>query len=315
MPSPSPAFEQSQAASEQLRTLSFPSISGTPRLTPSSTPSPFGPERVSTPSVLSSDKIDPDRPLMSVERDVSTSSRQSTPNRLFFTPPTSTYAESTRKAVDPDSALRSIDAFRDLRLSSPQTSGIFSPKRDASTPSINVIPSAAPIESNGPQATKTDSLVDGVKELHIRSLQADSPDALSLRESRSLSPSNGRRSEPRINEEPHQVESEAPPHASFHLPEVQEALAAARTIVSRMADVLSSSHLHEEKGTSIEGLYRQAAKLNEFQLPSSRVVGLVGDSAVGKSTLINSLLDKIDLARSASTFRAVSSTSWLTLNN
>jgi putative ribosome biogenesis GTPase RsgA len=67
-----------------------------------------------------------------------------------------------------------------------------------------------------------------------------------------------------------------------------------------MANVLSSSNPHRESGSSIERLHQQAIRLTEFELPSSRIVGLVGDSGVGKSSLINSLLDKMELARAVS---------------
>ncbi|KAF2194396.1 hypothetical protein K469DRAFT_495226, partial [Zopfia rhizophila CBS 207.26] len=98
----------------------------------------------------------------------------------------------------------------------------------------------------------------------------------------------------------HQIENEDPPKALFHMPEVQEALANARTLTSRMANVLSSSNLHRENGSSIERLHQQATRLSGFQLPSSRIVGLVGDSGGGKSSLINSLLDKMEFARASS---------------
>jgi ABC-type multidrug transport system ATPase subunit len=81
---------------------------------------------------------------------------------------------------------------------------------------------------------------------------------------------------------------------------VQEALSNARIQTKRIANVLSSSSLHQEIGSSIQNLYQQATKLNNFQLPSSRIVGLVGDSGAGKSSLINSLLDKNNLARAVS---------------
>lgn len=67
-----------------------------------------------------------------------------------------------------------------------------------------------------------------------------------------------------------------------------------------LANTLSSSNLHHEGGSSVRNLYQQAAQLHQFQLPSSRIVGLVGDSGVGKSSLINSLLDKVELARAVS---------------
>ncbi|RYP01347.1 hypothetical protein DL765_010864 [Monosporascus sp. GIB2] len=175
-----------------------------------------------------------------------------------------------------------------------------SSQRGTPTPSIHVTPSAPPNESSQPRASRTDSLIGGVTALRIESLHADSPGASGLRESRSPSPSRRRRSGSMINRDTHQIENEDPPEALFHMPEVQEALANARTLTARMADVLSSSNLHLENGSTIESLHQQATRLNGFQLPSSRIVGLVGDSGVGKSSLINSLLDKMELARASS---------------
>lgn len=96
------------------------------------------------------------------------------------------------------------------------------------------------------------------------------------------------------------------------MPEVQEALANARALTLRMTNVLSSSNLHREHGSSIQSLYQQATRLNNFTLPSSRIVGLVGDSGVGKSSLINSLLDKLEVARAVSDRYTAISYSFLT---
>lgn len=82
--------------------------------------------------------------------------------------------------------------------------------------------------------------------------------------------------------------------------EVQEALANARVLTGRMKTTLASSTLVRESGSSVQALHSQAVRLDEFQLPSSRIIGLVGDSGVGKSSLINSLLDKNELARAVS---------------
>ncbi|RYO81753.1 hypothetical protein DL764_009715 [Monosporascus ibericus] len=261
----------------------------------------FGEERASTPSFTFYGDHDPDRPLPSVERDVSsTSNRQSTPSTTLYTPSTSTHGDSTRQAPDQDALLQQIGDLRNLRLTSPRTPGSSSSQRGTPTPSIHVTPSAPPNDSSQPRASRTDSLVGGVTALHIESLHADSPGASGLRESRSPSPSRRRRSGSGINRDSHQIENEDPPQTLFHMPEVQEALANARTLTSRMTNVLSSSNLHLENGSTIGSLHQQATRLNGFQLPSSRIVGLVGDSGVGKSSLINSLLDKMELARASS---------------
>jgi hypothetical protein len=302
-------ISEGQSKSNRVSPAPSSTTSGTPGFTPSSTPFTFGKESASKPSFTFGDP-DPDKPLPSVERELSsTSSRQSTPSTTLYTPSTSTHADPTRQAPDQDALLQEIGDLRDLRLTSPRATGSFSSQRGTPTPSIHVTPSAPPNESSQSQDIRTDSLVGGVTALHIESLQADSPGAPGLRESRSPSPSRRRRSGSGINRDSHQTENEDPPQALFHMPEVQEALANARTLMSRMANVLSSSNLHRENGSSIRSLHQQATKLNDFQLPSSRIVGLVGDSGVGKSSLINSLLDKMELARAVSDRHAFISTS------
>ncbi|KAF2811457.1 uncharacterized protein BDZ99DRAFT_413910 [Mytilinidion resinicola] len=54
-----------------------------------------------------------------------------------------------------------------------------------------------------------------------------------------------------------------------------------------------------QAGTDLYALRQQAQALSEFEPSRTRTVGLVGDSGVGKSSLINSLLDRPDLARSS----------------
>jgi putative ribosome biogenesis GTPase RsgA len=67
--------------------------------------------------------------------------------------------------------------------------------------------------------------------------------------------------------------------------------------MEQMAQALASSNLHREQGSAIHSLHQQVVALSEFQPPASRIVGLVGDSGVGKSSLINSLLDLEGFAR------------------
>ena len=184
-------------------------------------------------------------------------------------------------------------------------SGSLTSRQDTPTPSIHVTPSPSRTDSSQPRACRTDSIVNGITALNIECLQSGSPGASGQRESRSPTPSRRRRSGNGTNRDIHQIENEKPPETLFHMPEVQGSLANARLLTARMINVLSSSNLHRENGSSIQSLHRQATRLNSFQLPSSRIVGLVGDSGVGKSSLINSLLDKEELARAVSELHAV----------
>jgi energy-coupling factor transporter ATP-binding protein EcfA2 len=271
-------------------------------LKPSSRRGASGQSRVLTPPSSDSNtdqgNRDPDTPLPSVERDAPTSTdRQSTPRSASPTP--SLGSVSTKQAVDEDAIVQEMSNMRNLRLTSPETPPSL-PHRASHTPSIHVTPSGAPKGASQSILRREDSLAANVAALSIESQKADSLAPTGLQESRSPSPSRRRRSGSGIRRELHMVESEDPPEAFAKMAEVQEALVNARTLPRRMAAVLSSSNLHRENGSSVRKLYQQATRLNDFQLPSSRIVGLVGDSGVGKSSLINSLLDKAGLARAVS---------------
>ncbi|KAI1339281.1 hypothetical protein F5Y15DRAFT_423997 [Xylariaceae sp. FL0016] len=107
-----------------------------------------------------------------------------------------------------------------------------------------------------------------------------------------------RRSSPRVRAEPHSVEDERPPNDRFNDPTFQRTFVDAKQLMANLGRTLGSSAIHEEPDSTMQRLYRQAGQLGCFQCPSSRVVGLLGDSGVGKSSLLNSLLDRRGLARS-----------------
>ncbi|KAF4626102.1 hypothetical protein G7Y89_g12058 [Cudoniella acicularis] len=108
-----------------------------------------------------------------------------------------------------------------------------------------------------------------------------------------------RRSSSRINMPPHDVVDEELPHDRFHEPTFQQAFLDAKRSVSKLTDVLSSSSIHNEPDSTMRRLHEEADKLAGFQCPSTRTVGFVGDSGVGKSSLLNSLLDFRGLARTS----------------
>ncbi|KAF2108978.1 hypothetical protein BDV96DRAFT_652220 [Lophiotrema nucula] len=180
----------------------------------------------------------------------------------------------------------------------------------SSTPSIQVTPT--PTSSRN---ERTNSLADGLNALDMRTasssgqtptpnqlLEAQQLDARKSDRASSQSPSPSprrRRSSARPERSEHNIENEEPPQSLFHAREIQNALANARQLTGMMVNALSRSNLHQEQCSNIHNLYQQAIRLRDFQLPSSRIVGLVGDSGVGKSSLINSLLDKKDFARAS----------------
>lgn len=69
--------------------------------------------------------------------------------------------------------------------------------------------------------------------------------------------------------------------------------------MSNIQSVLGSSNVHEGSESTMRKLHEEAGKLAAFEYPATRTVGFVGDSGVGKSSLLNSLLDTKGLARTS----------------
>jgi hypothetical protein len=262
--------------------------------------------------------LDPDTPLPSVERDPVSieTSRDSTPNSVVYTPSVSMRAStgSIESRVNEDLLNLRLNSSTPL-ASTEELSRPSCPRAASSatsTPSIHITPTPSAFGSVQSRSNRTDSLVDGVSALRMdnahpsshppdtdRLLGTPSPAAPSTAQSanRSPSPSRRRRSGSGAGPIIHQIEDEDPPQALARERAAQEGLTNARRITARLAGALSSSALHHERESNIHRLHQEAINLSEFQVPSSRTVGLVGDSGAGKSSLINSLLDKKDLAR------------------
>lgn len=81
---------------------------------------------------------------------------------------------------------------------------------------------------------------------------------------------------------PHNVLDEELPHDAFHSPEFQQAFRDAKQLMSTVESVLGSSSLHNSPESTIRRLRDEAGELARFEYPSTRTVGFVGDSGVGK---------------------------------
>ncbi|KAM0277239.1 hypothetical protein ACHAQH_005960 [Verticillium albo-atrum] len=113
--------------------------------------------------------------------------------------------------------------------------------------------------------------------------------------------SRHRRSSSRVNHIPYIVEDEEPPtDERFYDKSFQESFKQAKKLMVDIRDVLGTSTLHEEPDSNVQALHAKASQLAKFRCPSTRTVGFVGDSGVGKSSLLNSLLDRAGLARTGS---------------
>ncbi|KAL2694823.1 hypothetical protein Neosp_001410 [[Neocosmospora] mangrovei] len=113
-----------------------------------------------------------------------------------------------------------------------------------------------------------------------------------------------RRSSSGVDRLPHSVLDEELPQDAFHSPEFQQAFRDAKQLMSTVEGVLGSSSLHNSPESTIRRLHTEAGELARFEYPSTRTVGFVGDSGVGKSSLLNSLLDVKGLARTSNSGEA-----------
>ncbi|KAF1845874.1 uncharacterized protein K460DRAFT_366720 [Cucurbitaria berberidis CBS 394.84] len=218
-----------------------------------------------------------------------------------------------------DSSVRASPRFTTPHNSSPSVQDYQGTERSASTPSISVTPTP-PILSPS-NRSRVDSLANGVAALrmspsengpshpqrpglrtHLDVTSSDAAEHISPAPSPSPSPSPSRtrRSSSVANRIPYRVEDEEPPPTHFQQQAVQQACNNAKDDMTRMALALASADLHHDQGSTIHKLHQKAVTMSTFQPPDSRIIGFVGDAGVGKSSLINSLLDREDFARTSS---------------
>lgn len=200
-----------------------------------------------------------DRAIPSIERN---SDGSSDVNSTTITPPSSTVRPSQnasraaiakgKAASRPGPGTGSIDfGLGNMRISSPDSRlGMF----DVATAVERVA------SSLGNQAALLEPSYPGTEE---------------------SSSSRRRRSSSRANLVPHDVRDEEMPQDRFHEPAFQQAFRDAKGLMSELTDVLGSSPLHIDPDSTMQRLHREARNLAQFQCPSSRTVGFVGDSGVG----------------------------------
>ncbi|KAH8648902.1 hypothetical protein BGZ60DRAFT_422535 [Tricladium varicosporioides] len=126
------------------------------------------------------------------------------------------------------------------------------------------------------------------------------PQSPSMGDSPSQSRASRRRSSSRINKPPHNVADEELPKERFHDSAFQQAFLHAKQVMLEFTNVLSNGSMLNDPDSTMKRLHEEARNLARFHCPSTRTIGFVGDSGVGKSSLLNSLLDYPGLARTSS---------------
>ncbi|KAL5050864.1 hypothetical protein BDW71DRAFT_107560 [Aspergillus fruticulosus] len=94
------------------------------------------------------------------------------------------------------------------------------------------------------------------------------------------------------------VREEELPRAPIYDIRLQNALRNVRGHISDLAQFMGERELAQDPTSGIHDLYEQLLRASRFAYPMTRTVGFIGDSGMGKSSVINSILDENGLARS-----------------
>ncbi|KAI3337499.1 hypothetical protein HD806DRAFT_476847 [Xylariaceae sp. AK1471] len=282
--------KQSQTPStgtEDRDTRSEPS-SNNENFTPTSSASKPDHNQHATPSSAPNFHVSPDTPLPSIENapNDEESYYLSTPSTSHARLPTVSLPPS-EKMLTPTSDGRSVTYDRDSDIDSDinSLSARVEEMRFSTPRTVTDLSDVADVPPEG---------VTGGNDRRSSLLTPRSPGSVSP--SPRLSSAYRRRSSSRNKIQPHEVKDESPPNDRFNDPGFQKAFGDTKKYMRQLVDVLGSSTVHDEPDSVMQRLHRQAESLAQFQSPTKRIVGFVGESEVGKSSLINSLLD-YNLAR------------------
>ncbi|GIK05752.1 hypothetical protein Aspvir_009865 [Aspergillus viridinutans] len=158
------------------------------------------------------------------------------------------------------------------------------------TPSPGVAPSAEPTQ----RAPRTPTSPLGVVNAHLQNLNlADSGDPeVSLLDNNS--------DEDNVNDDClYNIRQEELPQVPIYDIRLQNALRNVTGQLAELAQVMSRCEVAQDPTTAFHELYKQTLEASGFAYPATRTVGFIGDSGMGKSSLINSILDQEGLARSS----------------
>ncbi|KAJ5494558.1 hypothetical protein N7463_010645 [Penicillium fimorum] len=99
---------------------------------------------------------------------------------------------------------------------------------------------------------------------------------------------------------PSDIREEPLPAAPVYSRRFQNGLTEVKEELASLADMMGLSELNQDQSTDLHSLFERTKGMSMFKYPVTRTVGFIGDSGVGKSSLINSLLDQKSLSRSSS---------------
>ncbi|KAJ5711184.1 hypothetical protein N7488_005340 [Penicillium malachiteum] len=96
------------------------------------------------------------------------------------------------------------------------------------------------------------------------------------------------------------IRDESLPNVPIYDARLQDQVKEVKSKLTSLVTSIGSSALVHDQSSSLHAHYQKVKKASKFEYPEIRTVGFIGDSGVGKSSLINSLLDQRGLSRSSS---------------
>ncbi|GMF67909.1 unnamed protein product [Aspergillus oryzae] len=245
------------------------------------------------------------------ERTPSVSDSEDSSHRAY-TPSQSTATPPRRKNL----SLGVTESFRTLNLEGTLTSHRtpswrhdarrqstgLSPGRSTSTYGglFNATPEPTPEPSRVQPTLNRDSSVDGLvsdlENSHLHGGGPPSDDSDQLSESDDEDDDNATDSD---DSSLYNVRCERLPSAPIYNAGLQEILRDIKSQLSALQNDMNRCSLSRDRGSDLFQLHEKVRMLNELDCPETRTVGFIGNSGVGKSRLINSLLDQEGLARSS----------------
>ncbi|GAB1193803.1 hypothetical protein APSETT444_003033 [Aspergillus pseudonomiae] len=180
-----------------------------------------------------------------------------------------------------------------------QSTGL-SPGRSTSTYGrlFNATPEPSPEPSRVQSTLNRDSTVDGLaRDLEDSHLNDDGPlsdDSDQLSEIENEDDATDSDDSSLYN-----VRRERLPRAPIYNSDLQEILRGIKSQLSALQSDIDRCPLSRDRESDLFQLREKVRMLNELECPETRTVGFIGNSGVGKSRLINSLLDQEGLARSS----------------
>ncbi|KAJ5703946.1 hypothetical protein N7493_011084 [Penicillium malachiteum] len=96
------------------------------------------------------------------------------------------------------------------------------------------------------------------------------------------------------------IREESLPSVPIHDARLQDQVKEVKSKLASLATSIGSSALVHDQSSSLYAHYQKIKKASKFEYPEIQTVGFIGDSGVGKSSLINSLLDQRGMSCSSS---------------